>query len=188
MIPFEAGETIDIVSYKHGENFHRKWQGSKVLSSEEILVLANYNPKVTEANGRKHSYPGLSIALFYPNQWWNIVMIYRYNKKLVSYYCNIASPFQVDQEKRSIAYVDYDVDLIVQPNMHFKVVDEHEFVENRQKYYYPQSISQHVELAVRQLIEWIKQRKEPFTKTFPIHWYHQYLSLDLAGVNGKCNL
>jgi protein associated with RNAse G/E len=100
MIPFEAGETIDIVSYKHGENFHRRWQGAKVLSSEDILIVSNYNPKVTEADGRKHTYPGLSIALFYPNQWWNIVMIYRYSSSLVSYYCNIASPFQVDLEKR----------------------------------------------------------------------------------------
>jgi protein associated with RNAse G/E len=83
--------------------------------------------------------------------------------------------------------VDYDVDVIVRSNMNYKVVDEHEFVENKQKYYYPQAISRRVELTVRQLIAWIRQGHEPFTKSFSAHWYHQYLSLGIAGVNGRCN-
>lgn len=188
MIPFGVGELIDIVSFKHGKNFHRKWQGSKVLSSDDVLIVSNYQPKVTEADGRIHTYPGLSIALFYPEEWWNIVMIYRYNSRLVSYYCNIASPFQVDEDSHSIAYIDYDIDLIVQPNRNFKVVDENEFVENRQKYYYPNSISERVELAVQQLSSRVKQGLEPFTQAFATHWYHHYLSLELTGVNGRCNM
>jgi uncharacterized protein len=184
MIPFGVGEQIDIVSFKHGGNFHRKWEGSKVLLADDILIVSNYHPEVTEADGRIHTYPGLSIAIFYPDEWWNIVMIYRYNSKLVSYYCNIASPFRMDEDKRCIAYVDYDIDLIVQPNRNFKVVDENEFVENRQKYYYPHNISQRVKLAVKQLSTCVKHGQEPFSKSFATHWYHQYLSLGITEVNG----
>ncbi|MCH5586583.1 DUF402 domain-containing protein [Shimazuella sp. AN120528] len=188
MIPFQVGEVIDINSYKHGGEFHRQWKGSKVLSSDEILIVSNYHPKVTESDGRIHTYPGLSIALFFPEEWWNIVMIYRYNKRLVSYYCNIASPFCMDRENACISYIDYDIDLIVRPNQSFKVVDEHEFVENSQKYSYPNSILKRVELAVKQLTTWVKKGKIPFTKEFASHWYHQYLSLELSGVNGRCNM
>lgn len=188
MIPFPVGGVIDINSYKHGGEFHRQWQGSTVLSSDEILIVSNYHPKVTESDGRIHTYPGLSIALFFPSQWWNIVMIYRYNKRLVSYYCNIASPFQMDHEKACISYVDYDIDLIVRPNRSFKVVDEHEFVENSQRYSYPNFILEKVELSVKQLTARVKRGKIPFTKEFASHWYHQYLSQELSGVNGRCNM
>lgn len=188
MIPFQVGEVIDINSYKHGGEFHRQWKGSKVLSSDEILIVSNYHPKVTEADGRIHTYPGLSIALFFPEEWWNIVMIYRYNKRLVSYYCNIASPFRMDQNKGCISYVDYDIDLIVRPNQSFKVIDENEFVENSQKYSYPNSILERVELAVKQLTAWVKRGEIPFTKDFASHWYHQYLSLEFSEVNGRCNM
>lgn len=188
MIPFQVGEIIDINSYKHGGDFHRQWQGSKVLSTDDVLIISNYQPKVTEADGRIHSYPGLSISLFFPNQWWNIVMIYRYRKRLVSYYCNIASPFQIDRENASISYVDYDVDLIVQPNRQFKVVDEHELVENSQKYMYPATILNRIKLAVQQLIGWVKKGNTPFTKEFAAYWYRQYLSLEQSGVKTGCRL
>ena len=47
----------------------------------------------------------------------------------IYYYCNIASPYVI--ENGLITYIDYDLDVSKAPNGPVKVLDENEFFENK---------------------------------------------------------
>ncbi|SEN73309.1 DUF402 domain-containing protein [Lihuaxuella thermophila] len=174
----QSGEIVRIESYKHGKKIHRIWKESVILKHGEPLILANYNAQVVERDGKEWIFPGLSIVHFSSQQWFHTVLLYDEQFRLKNYYCNIASPYQfVDGRPKTLTYIDYDLDLIVEPDLGYRWVDEDEFRENSVRYRYPAGVIEQVKLARRQLVEAIHQREEPFTRDFAQTWYHQYLSL-----------
>lgn len=173
----QTGEIVRIESYKHEKQIHRIWKESIILKSGEPLILANYNAQVVEGDGKEWIFPGLSIVHFSSQRWFHTVLLYDEQFHLKNYYCNIASPYQFDCRRKTLTYVDYDLDLIVEPDFGYRWVDEDEFRENSVRYRYPAGVLEQVRLARQQLEETIHRREEPFTHEFAQTWYHQYLSL-----------
>ncbi|WP_165875979.1 DUF402 domain-containing protein [Hazenella coriacea] len=171
------GDVIQVLSMKHGNHFHRFWTESIVLQSGDPLIIANKDVVVLESGERELIFPNLSICYFSKRDWFNIVLIFDQQDRLEQYYCNMASPYQLDIQRRVISYIDYDLDLIIDPRFNYRWVDEDEFIKNQQMYHYPISIIEEVNKARLQLEQRVRLQEEPFTPTFATEWYHQYLSL-----------
>ncbi|MCK5762131.1 MAG: DUF402 domain-containing protein, partial [Candidatus Izimaplasma sp.] len=106
MIPM-VNQDIQIQSYKHDESLHRIWEKATVLFSDENrTIVANRRTKVIEANGRFWHTREPSITWFFKDRWFNIIGIIK--RDGVAYYCNIASPYLIDDE--ALKYIDYDLD------------------------------------------------------------------------------
>ncbi|MBA4495460.1 DUF402 domain-containing protein [Paenactinomyces guangxiensis] len=176
-MPFRKGDTIRIESWKHGNKVHKIWKESIILKNSDPLILANYNAQVTEGDGKKWISPGLAIAHFSGQRWFHTVLLYDEHFRLQSYYCNIASPYQYDSDKKTLTYIDYDLDLIVKPSLDYRWVDQEEFAENSVRNRYPVSVITKVKQAQQELVTLIHSREEPFSPGFAETWYHQYLSL-----------
>ena len=56
----------------------------------------------------------------------------------VSYYCNLASPFHIDQE--ALKYIDYDLDVKVFTNGEKKLLDVEEYEQHKEKMHYSDDI------------------------------------------------
>ena len=73
---------------------------------------------------------------FYTNRWFNIIAQLKTNG--IFYYCNIASPYVIDEN--IIKYIDYDLDLRVFPDGAFKVLDRNEYNYHSRIMKYPKEI------------------------------------------------
>lgn len=173
MVVPNAGDTIQIHSYKHNGHIHRVWEETTILKGTQNLVIGgNDRTVVTEADGRTWITREPAICYFDSQHWFNVIGMIRTDG--IYYYCNISSPFIVDEE--ALKYIDYDLDIKVFPDMTFNLLDEDEYERHRVEMKYPDVIDQILKRNVTNLIQWIRQRKGPFAPDFIDIWYERYLT------------
>lgn len=168
------GEFITIKSYKHDGSLHRTWRDTMVLkTSENALIGCNDHTLVTESDGRRWVTREPALMYFHKHYWFNIVTMIRDNG--VSYYCNLASPVFLDKE--ALKYIDYDLDVKVFPNGEKRLLDVDEYEEHGKKWSYSPQTDKILKHNVRILVDWINNRKGPFSKEYVEIWYNRYLEL-----------
>ena len=161
------GEFITIKSYKHDGSLHRTWRDTMVLkTSENALIGCNDHTLVTESDGRRWVTREPALMYFHKHYWFNIVTMIRDNG--VSYYCNLASPVVLDKE--ALKYIDYDLDVKVFPNGEKRPLDVDEYEEHGKKWSYSPQTDKILKHNVRILVDWINNRKGPFSKEYVEIW------------------
>lgn len=172
-IPKE-GEYITIQSYKHDGSLHRTWRDTMVLkTSDQSLIGVNDHTLVTESDGRRWLTREPAIVYFHKHYWFNIIAMIRDNG--VSYYCNLASPFALDEE--GLKYIDYDLDIKVFPDGEKRLLDVDEYEDHSKKWNYPDDIDHILKENVKILVDWINEEKGPFSQDYVDIWYKRYQQL-----------
>ena len=174
MEKLKIGRKYIIHSYKHNGKIHRSWDEAVLLDiTEEFLVFGNDKTKVTEADGRTWRTKEPAVMYFFYNRWFNII---GQNKRDgIYYYCNMASPFII--EENTIKYIDYDLDLRVFSDDSFKILDKSEYKYHKMKMSYPEEIDKILNNELNSLIELVKNKKNAFDKRKVENYYLQYLNL-----------
>lgn len=172
------GELVRIESFKHPSKLHRIWKQSVVLyEDDQQIVVANEDVEVIQPDGREDVFLGLSIIIFPKNEWHNTVLIFDESMEFKYFYSNIASPVKEDCKKNVITYIDYDLDVITHSDLRFEIVDQDEYMTNRNCYSYPIQVIREVENAVNRVTAMIQFQQGPFAPEIAPFWYRQYLSL-----------
>ena len=91
------------------------------------------------------------------------------------FYCNIATPFLIDD--KIIKYIDYDLDLRVFPDGAFKVLDRNEYNYHKKIMHYPEEIDMILKRELTSLIEMKKNNEGPFNKELIESYYQKYEQL-----------
>lgn len=173
MIAPENGSEIQIKSYKHNGKIHRIWKDNFILKNTETIVIgANDKTQVIESDGRAWVTREPAIFYFHAGYWFNVIGMLR--RDGIHYYCNISSPFVLDQE--GLKYIDYDLDVRVYPDMTFDILDEDEYEEHKRLMNYPRTLDHILYRNLEEVLVWIRQRKGPFSPGFVDEWYEQYLT------------
>ena len=148
---------------------------SKTLKevAEDYLVCANNKVKITESDGKTHRTKETAILFFYKNEWFNILA--QLKKFGLFYYCNIATPYIIDDNV--IKYIDYDLDLRVFPNGSFKVLDRNEYKYHKKQMHYSNRLDFILKYELGSLIERVRIKKDPFNKKAIEKYYEKYLEL-----------
>ena len=121
----EMGHKYEIHAYKHNGSIHRAWDEAVLLENhDDYLIFGNEKTKVTESDGRIWRTKEPAVLYFFKKDWFNIIGQCKDNG--IYYYCNMASPFII--EDNTIKYIDYDLDLRVFPDGSFKVLDRGEYI------------------------------------------------------------
>ena len=153
------GNNYIIQSYKHDGSLHRVWDEAKLLEiNDEYLVFGNNKALVTESDGRKWRTKEPAILFFYYKKWYNIIS--QIKKEGICYYCNIASPFII--EENIIKYIDYDLDLRVFPDGSHKVLDKNEYKYHKILMRYPKEIDTIAHDSLNRLITMKNNHEAPF--------------------------
>ena len=161
----KEGDFITIQSYKHDGSLHRTWRDTMVLKTTENAVIGvNDHTLVTEADGRRW------VTREY---WFNIIAMIRDNG--ISYYCNLASPYILDQE--ALKYIDYDLDVKVFADGEKKLLDVDEYETHKKEMHYSPDIDYILKEHVKILVDWINNGKGPFSQSYVNIWYKRYLEL-----------
>lgn len=167
-------DKIVIHCYKHNGQLHKTWQDAVLLEkNKDRIVLGNCNALVTKVDGRTWRTKEPAIMFFYPNKWFNIIA--QLKKNGLFYYCNIASPYIL--EDNIIKYIDYDLDLRVFPDGGFRVLDRNEYNYHKRIMHYSKEIDMIIKYSLTELINKKKNNVDPFNKETISYYYNIYKNL-----------
>ncbi|MBQ1812881.1 MAG: DUF402 domain-containing protein [Bacilli bacterium] len=170
----KKGDILKIQCYKHNGQIYRNWDETLVIEvNDNYIVCANNRVKVTEIDGRKWTTKEPAILFFYKNKWFNIIS--QFKKNGIYYYCNIASPYVI--EDNTIKYIDYDLDLRVFPDGTFRVLDKGEYEYHKEKMHYSDEIDKIVNTELNNLINIYKEKQGPFDYDYLKKYYDMYISM-----------
>ena len=171
----EIGKKYEIHSYKHNGKIHRSWDEAVLLEiHDEFLVFGNEKTKVTESDGRTWRTKEPAVLYFFYKRWYNIIG--QYKKTGIYYYCNMASPFII--EDNTIKYIDYDLDLRVFPDGSFKVLDRGEYKYHKKLMEYPEIIDVILKSELTDLIELVRKKEIAFSPGVVEHYCNLYSQIN----------
>ena len=170
----KIGDVYEVHCYKHNGKIDRVCDEAMILDvTDDYIVCGNYKSNLTESNGKSHRTKEAAILFFYKKRWFNILA--QLKKYGLFYYCNIASPFLIDE--KIIKYIDYDLDLRVFPDGSFKILDKNEYKYHKKLMNYPKEIDDILKYELSNLIEQERKKEFPFNKDVVDKYYEKYLEL-----------
>lgn len=174
MNEIKKGDILKIQCYKHNGQVYRNWDETLVLEvNDDFIVCANNKAKVTEIDGRHWMTKEPAILFYYKEKWFNIIA--QFKKNGIYYYCNIASPYLIDD--KTIKYIDYDLDLRVFPDGTFRVLDRGEYDYHKIKMKYGKKIDKIVNGELNKLISIYLEKLGPFNSDYLKKYYNMYISM-----------
>ncbi|MBR2707905.1 MAG: DUF402 domain-containing protein [Bacilli bacterium] len=167
----KKGDKLQIQCYKHDGNIHRSWDEAVVLDvKSDYIVFGNEKTLVTEAGGNTWRTKEPAVMYFFKDKWYNIIV--QLKKEGITYYCNIASPFII--EDNTIKYIDYDLDLRVFPSGSFKILDRQEYKYHLKKMGYSNDLDVVIRHALSELIEGYQSGIKMFDNEVNINYGKMY--------------
>ena len=174
MTNIKVGDRLAIHCYKHNGQLHRTWDEATILEiNDDVLICGNNKTLVTESDGRSHKTNEPAILYFYKKRWFNVIG--QFKSQGLFYYCNIATPYLIDNG--IIKYIDYDLDLRVFPDGGFRVLDRNEYNYHRKIMHYPDELDKILKNELSGLIEMKKNNIGPFDKEKINFYYKMYENL-----------
>ncbi len=168
------GDLYEIQCYKHNGKIHRAWDEAVVLDIQKnYMVFGNNKTKVTEADGITWRTKEPAIMYFFKDRWYNIIA--QMKKDGIYFYCNIATPFILEEGK--IKYIDYDLDLRIFPKGDFKVLDKLEYEYHKKIMNYSKELDIVIKNALSELINAYKNNEIMFRNNINLNYLNQYLIL-----------
>ena len=182
MKKFKLGDHLNIHSYKHDSKIHRSWDEATYLNEdEEYMIFGNYKTLVVESDGRTWHTKEPAIMFFSKENWFNIIG--QIKKNGIYYYCNIASPFII--EENTIKYIDYDLDLRVFPDGSFKVLDRGEYKYHKKIMNYSDDLDLVITNAMKDLIEKYLSKEVMFTEKSNYEYEKIYNNIKKFEINSN---
>lgn len=158
---------ITVRAYKYDGSEHRHWPAKLLKQDGALLVLdasfpeeVNHDLLGTIASGTR------SIEYYWLDRWYNVFRFSQPGGELRSYYCNVNVPPEFDG--LTLSYVDLDIDILVEPDLSYRVVDLKDFEQNAFRYHYSAELQQNATRALSELIQLIERRAFPFTDSSPL--------------------
>ena len=174
MKKIKVGDTLSIHCYKHNGKLYQTSSEATVLEiSDDVLICANHKTKITEEDGKQYRTREPAVMFFYPDKWFNIIG--QLKKYGLFYYCNIATPFLIDDG--IIKYIDYDLDLRVFPDGAFKVLDNNEYNYHKKLMNYPAEIDKIIKRELTELIDMKRKNLGPFNPGVVEKYYEMYKNI-----------
>ena len=169
-------DSVFIQSYKHNGQLHRTWSKAMIIDeTDDFYVAVTDRSWVVESDGRRWLTKEPAICFFYKKRWFNVMSMVR--KTGIYYYCNIATPSLYDGE--AIKNIDYDLDVKVFPDGTYNILDENEYQYHSQLMNYPKDIKDIVEDELKNLVQMIEEKKEPFKKEYIDDYLLRYFQMTM---------
>ena len=148
---------------KYDGREHRSWPARIARSTGPLLVLdAVFDEEIEHDLLGTISAGTISTEYYWLDRWYNVFRFSDTENRLKSYYCNVNQPPHFDG--RVLSYIDLDIDVLVAPDLTYKILDVDDFEENARLYNYPPDVQMNARAALDQLIEMIETGEFPFNE------------------------
>ena len=171
MNSIKNGDNLELHCYKHNGKINSISDRITVLDvKEDYIVCGDFKTTITESDGSTHKTKEPAILFFYKDRWFNILA--QLKKQVLFYYCNIATPYLIDEN--IIKYIDYDLDLRVFPDGGFRILDKNEYNYHKKIMHYSDELDEVVKSELSSLIEMKRNNEGPFDKKLVEEYYEKY--------------
>jgi protein associated with RNAse G/E len=158
-----VGSEIDVSVRKYAGREHRRWHARVAKHEGSLLILdAVFEEEI------KHDLLGtialgtVSTEYYWLDRWYNVFRFTDKSGKLKSFYCNVNKPPSFDG--RVLSYIDLDIDVLVAPDLTYKILDLDDFEANARAYAYPEDVQANAHGALKELTQLIEARAFPFNE------------------------
>ena len=157
----ESNILVSVLKYDGLE--HRRWPARIARIEGPLLVLdAVFEDEIVHDLLGTISSGTISTEYYWLDRWYNVFRFSDPDRKLKNYYCNVNQPPNFDG--RVLSYIDLDIDVLVAPDLTYKILDVEDFEENARRYTYPEDVQANARLAVDELTALIEARAFPFNE------------------------
>jgi len=174
------GDRLQIQCYKHNGKIHRAWSEAIVLDfKKDYIVFGNDRTQVIESEGNVWRTKEPAIMYYFKDKWFNIIA--QLKKDGIYYYCNIASPFII--EENTIKYIDYDLDLRIFPSGDYKILDKGEYNYHKKLMKYSDDLDIIINKAMDELIGFYCENAVMFDEKVNYNYHDEYNKLKKDAMN-----
>jgi uncharacterized protein len=161
----KSTEDVTVSVLKHDGTEYRRWNASLSRREDDLLVLdAEFNVDVSHELLGEIKHGTRTVEYYWLNRWYNVFRFLKDDGTTRLWYCNINTPLKF--RDGVLTYVDLDIDILVQPDFSFQLLDMEEFEMNARKYGYSDEEKRQAHKALEELIAMIEKREFPFLVEF----------------------
>src|SRR5712691_8676982 len=119
--------TVRVLKYDGAE--HRRWSAKLARREGSLIVL----DAAFEFDVQHHLLGNIqrgtrTIEYYWLDRWYNVFRFLKADGSTRLHYCNVNMPPAF--EEGALTYVDLDIDILVQPDLSYQVLDLEEFAAN----------------------------------------------------------
>ena len=152
--------TVRVLKYDGAE--YRRWNATLSRRTGSLIVLgAAFEDDVQHDLLGKISRGTRTIEYYWLDRWYNIFRFLQSDGSTKLFYCNVNMPPAISGG--ILSYIDLDIDILVQPDFSYQVLDRKEFASNAKHYGYSQHVKRQAQSAIDDLILMIEKRQFPFS-------------------------
>ena len=171
---FLDGSYFENPTKENDSQIQKAWDEAILLKEEkDYMVLGNDKTLVIESDGSSWKTKEPAIMYFFKNEWFNIIA--QLKKDGIYYYCNIATPYIIEED--TIKYIDYDLDLRIFPSGQYKILDTLEYNYHKKLMNYSKELDIIINTSLKELIEKYNNKFFPFSKTQNEAYKQQYFNI-----------
>jgi hypothetical protein len=157
----ERPQQISVRVLKHDGTEYRRWTAMLSRRQEDLIVLdAEFDVDVSHELLGEIKRSTKTVEYYWLDRWYNVFRFLEDDGRTRLWYCNINTPPEFNGG--ILSYIDLDIDLLVQPDFSFQVLDEDEFEANSKLYAYSNEEKSSARAAVEEVIGMIEHRHFPF--------------------------
>jgi protein associated with RNAse G/E len=156
-----VSDAIIVSVQKYDGTEHRRWPARIAKTVGPLLILeAVFDEEIQHDLLGTIASGTISTEYYWLDRWYNVFRFSDPDQKLKNFYCNINVPPGFDG--CVLSYIDLDIDVLVAPDLSYKVLDEDDFEQNAKRYPYPLEVQAQAHAALAELIGLIESRSFPF--------------------------
>ncbi|MDQ3667515.1 MAG: DUF402 domain-containing protein [Acidobacteriota bacterium] len=153
---------ITVRAHKYDGSEHRRWNANVIRQEGSLLVLdATFDEEITHDLLGTIASGTTSTEFYWLDRWYNVFRFTEPTGELRSYYCNVNVPPVFDGQV--LSYVDLDIDILVEPNFLYRIVDLEDFEQNAERFGYSADVQTKARQGLEKLVELIEARAFPFS-------------------------
>jgi len=155
----ESDVVVQVLKYDGRE--HRRWRARVAKQEETLLILdAVFEDEIEHDLLGTISSGTISTEYYWLDRWYNVFRFSDPDRKLKNFYCNVNQPPSFDGHV--LSYIDLDIDVLVAPDLTYKILDLEDFEANAERFAYPEDVQANAHGALKELTELIEARAFPF--------------------------
>jgi protein associated with RNAse G/E len=158
-------DSLIVKALKYDGSLHRSWSGSpRRQAGSQIIIEAAFDFEVQHELLGVISRGTRTIEYYWLDRWYNIFQFLETDGSTRLYYCNVNTPPTI--QGNVLTYIDLDIDILVQPDFSYQVLDLEEFATNASRYDYSAATKRQAHNALDELISLIEGRQDPFSLNY----------------------
>ena len=146
---------------KYDRREHRRWPARVAKIEGPLIVLdAVFDEEIAHDLLGTIALGTISTEFYWLDRWYNVFRFSDREQELKRFYCNVNT--LPDFDGRVLSYVDLDIDVLVEPDLTYEILDVDDFEQNAKRYNYSDEIQANARRALAELTGLIETRSFPF--------------------------